>query len=103
MARYKPGQSGNPAGKKKGTPNLKTEQLRGMVQAFIEKNFDGIQAEYDKIKKPSEKLNFVVSLLKYILPPPVSLEALSETQLQQLEQYFLKKYVDGQRGINPEH
>ena len=103
MARYKPGQSGNPAGKKKGTPNRTTEQLRAAVQAFIEKNFDSIQVEYDQIKKPSEKLNFIVSLLKYILPPPMSIESLSEEQLKQLHEYFLKRYVNGESGNNTEH
>ena len=97
MARYKPGQSGNPSGRRKGTPNRTTEQLRAMVQEFIEVNIVSIQADYDQIKKPSEKLNFLVSLLKYVLPPPVSIESLSEEQLKQLFEYIKIKFIDGQK------
>ena len=97
MARFKPGQSGNPSGRTKGAKNRTTEQLRAAIQQIVENNIDSIQAEYDKIKKPSEKLNFLVSLLKLVLPPPLTIESLSEDQLKQLETYFKIKYVDGQR------
>jgi hypothetical protein len=99
MARFKPGQSGNPTGRKKGAKNRTTEALRTAVQTFIENNFDSIQGNFDNLK-PAEKLNFIASLLKLVLPPPVSIETLSETQLQQLEEYFLKKYVHGKRQNN---
>lgn len=91
MARYVKGQSGNPAGKKKGTPNRTTEQLRSMVQTLIESNWNRIQFDLDQMK-PSERLNFIYNLLKFVLPDPVSYEKLSEEQLEQLHEYLQRKY-----------
>ena len=91
MARYVKGQSGNPAGKKKGTPNRTTEQLRTMVQTLIESNWNRIQYDLDQLK-PSDRLTFIYNLLKFVLPDPVSYEKLSEEQLEQLHEYLQRKY-----------
>lgn len=95
MALYRKGQSGNPAGKRKGTPNKSTEQLRGAVQAFIEKNWEQLQTDFDSAK-PNERLTFINSLLRHVLPEPISFERLSELQLQQLHEYLLKRYQNEQ-------
>lgn len=102
MARFKPGQSGNPSGRKKGAKNKTTEQLRAAVQTLIESNWDTIQEDYDNLKPP-ERLNFLVSLLKFVLPPPITIEALSEDQLKQLYQYIVKKFDNGKSGNNTEY
>ena len=46
MARFKKGVSGNPKGRPAGKSNKTVEQLRGAVQAFIEKNWN--QYEWEK-------------------------------------------------------
>jgi hypothetical protein len=80
-------------GRKAGTPNKTTEQLRSLVQCFIEKNFSRIQKDFD-LMKPGERVMFLNSLLRHVLPEPVSFEKLSETQLEQLHQYLEKKFND---------
>jgi len=81
----------NLKGRPAGSPNKSSEELRALVQMFIEKNWNEIQADFDAMK-PVERLNFIVALLRYVLPPPISLETLSESQLEQLHNYLLKKY-----------
>lgn len=100
MARFKKGVSGNPKGRPAGKSNKTVEQLRGAVQAFIEKNWDQLQADFNAAK-PNERLNFINSLLRHVLPEPISFERLSETQLLQLHEYLLKKY-DNEQGKGKE-
>jgi hypothetical protein len=95
MAKFKPGQCGNPSGRKKGTPNKSTEQLRALVQAFIELNWQRVQKDFDAMK-PGERLAFLNSLLRHVLPEPMTFEKLSEDQLKQLHEYLLKKYTNEQ-------
>jgi hypothetical protein len=89
MARQKGSQKYG--GRKPGTPNRTTEQIRNLIQIFIEKNWNRIQKDFDSMK-PSERLTFLNSLLRHVLPDPISLDKLSENQLSQLHDYFVKKY-----------
>jgi hypothetical protein len=91
MAKFKPGQSGNPTGRKAGKPNKTTEELRGLIQAFIEKNWSRIQADFDAMK-PGDRLTFLNSLLRHVLPEPITPDRLTEEQLEQLHTYLKKKY-----------
>lgn len=83
----------NTKGRPVGKPNKTVEELRGFLQAFIEKNTDRLQKDFDALK-PVERLNFFNSLLKHVLPGPPSPETLTETQLEQLVEYLKKKYND---------
>jgi len=74
----------NRKGRPKGTPSRTTEELRKLVQSFIEANIEDVQAQYD-VLEAKDKLLFLEKLLKIVLPPPiVSLEQLSEQDLQTL-------------------
>lgn len=84
----------NRDGRKKGKPNRTTEQLRALVQNFIEANIDDIQSQYDQLEA-KDKLLFLEKLLKVVLPPPiVSLEQLSEEDIERL----INKLRDEQKG-----
>lgn len=63
----KPGQTNNPDGRPKGTPNRTTSQIKTMVQGFISDNLDDLQKEYNQLE-PREKLQFIERLLKFVLP-----------------------------------
>ena len=89
----------NTKGRPTGSPNKSTEELRLSIQLFIEKNWDRIQADFDAME-PAQRLNFINSLLKHVLPDPVSIEKLSEPQLSQLYEYLLKIYTNEQTAKN---
>ena len=81
---FEKGKSGNPKGRGKGTPNKTTEEVRGLVQSFIELNICDIQAQYDLLD-PKEKLAFFERILKHVLPSPMhELERLTDEQLDEL-------------------
>lgn len=96
MARFKKGQSGNPDGKKRGTANKSTEQIRTAIQEMIDENFELIKADFKKLD-PEKRTKFYIDLLKQVLPPPLTPEALSEHQLQQLFEFVQKKYTNEQK------
>lgn len=64
---YKPGQSGNPAGRKPGSPNHTTAELRMYIHQFIMNNREAMQFDFNELE-PKERLAFIEKLLKYILP-----------------------------------
>lgn len=101
MAKFEKGRAKS-GGRKAGTPNRTTEQIRELIQTFIEANLPRLQADFDEMK-PAERLNFINSLLRHVLPEPVSFEKLSETQLSQLHEYLLKRYSNEQSGKNSEY
>ena len=54
-------------GRKKGTPNKVTTDLRLQISELIENNFDNIQSDMDKLE-PKERLDFIAKLFEYSLP-----------------------------------
>ena len=54
-------------GRPKNKGNITTEQLRGLVQSFLERNMDKLQSDFDKLK-PFERLQVMDRLLKHCLP-----------------------------------
>ena len=71
-------------GRKKGVPNKTTEELRSMVQLFIENNIERLQTDFDLLE-PKDRLNFIERLLKMVVPAPISdLSQLSERELDTL-------------------
>ncbi|MDX9846660.1 MAG: hypothetical protein RBT74_06745 [Tenuifilaceae bacterium] len=86
----------NRDGRKRGKPNRTTEQLRQLVQSFIETNIEDIQDQYDLLEA-KDKLLFLEKLLKVVLPPPIiSLEQLSEEDIERL----INKLRDDQKSQN---
>jgi len=80
---FRPGQSGNPAGKPKGIKSKSSEEIRGIFQEFLENNIEQMQADFNQIE-PRDRLNFIEKIAKLILPPPLTLENLTDSQLDQL-------------------
>ena len=64
---FKPGQVGNPLGRKPGTPNKITTQMRESMHDFFIDNKEKIQADFDALK-PKDRLNFISKLFPYFMP-----------------------------------
>lgn len=81
----KPFEKGDPrinrSGRKAGQSNRSVEQLRAAIHAFIDDNIETLQKDFDYLK-PMERLNYVEKMLSHVLPKPiVSLNDLSESDL----------------------
>jgi hypothetical protein len=64
---FNKGFSGNPNGRKKGSANKITSNIRNVLNSFIEANQDNIQPIFDQLE-PKDKLKFIVEVLPYITP-----------------------------------
>ncbi|HVN57784.1 MAG TPA: DUF5681 domain-containing protein [Bacteroidales bacterium] len=95
MAKFEKGKSGNPKGKKRGTCNRSTEQIRTAIQQMIDENFELIKADFKRLE-PEKRTKFYIDLLKMVLPPPLTPEALTEPQLEMLLEFIQKKYTNEQ-------
>lgn len=54
-------------GRKKGTPNAITKELRERINAFLSDNWHSIQSDFNALQ-PRERLMFYERLLSYALP-----------------------------------
>jgi len=81
-------------GRRAGTPNRTTAELREALQSFIDANIDQLQDDFDALE-PEKRLTFFEKIVKMVLPPPVNPEQLTEAQLIQVLEY-LKKQRDDQ-------
>lgn len=61
-------------GRKKGTPNKMTKEVREMIQKFVENKWEDFMLAYDAIEKPSDKCYIMTSLLPFIAPKMASVE-----------------------------
>jgi hypothetical protein len=92
------GKTNNPAGRRSGTPNKVTTELRQKITDLIEKNFKKIEADFNKLD-PEKRLIVLERYLKYCLPPlqsldiradiKGSLEGMSDEQLNDLAEKIL--------------
>ena len=66
MAQRK-GQTGNPAGRPKGSKNRATKDLRSWINELLEVNRDLIRRDLKKLE-PRDRLNIYEKLLQYAIP-----------------------------------
>ena len=67
MAKYKPGESGNPVGRPKGAQNKDMIDLRAWIKNFTERNMNQIEKDF-KLLKPAERCTLYVKLLEFVIP-----------------------------------
>ena len=70
-------------GRKKGTPNAITADLRKSITDLVQKNLKTIEADFNKLD-PEKRLVVLERYLKYCLPPLQSLNIQADIK-QQLE------------------
>lgn len=95
MAQRK-GQTGNPNGRPKGSPNKATKDLRQWINGFIESQTDQIQQDWQQLE-PKDRIVLFEKLLKYSLPTlqatnlTTDLEKLSDEDLDRIVNEILNK------------
>jgi len=87
-------------GRKAGTPNRVTTDLRQRIALLIEENFDTIEADFQQLD--SEKRLIVLErYLKYCLPPLHSISITGSINMDEMQELINSKFPFG--GINPEN
>ncbi len=95
------GQSGNPTGKPLGVKNKAGKTIRDLITAFVYDNWPQAIIDF-KTLKPSERLQFLEKIFKYVLPSlqavnvttdlEQQLEVLSDQQLEDLMNKLLEHH-----------
>jgi hypothetical protein len=60
--RFTPGNPGRPKG-----PNKVSMKVKEAIVAFLEKNMDNVQEDFDQLK-PRERVQFIADILPYAVP-----------------------------------
>ena len=83
----KKGQTGNPNGRPKGTPNKTTKTAREWLTKLIDKNRTTIERDLKKLE-PFQRLQMIEKLMQYSIPKmsstKLSIEELSDQNLETL-------------------
>ncbi|EOR96726.1 hypothetical protein ADIARSV_0149 [Arcticibacter svalbardensis MN12-7] len=82
-------------GRKQGSQNKITLNLKQRLNLFIERNFEGLQEQYDLLEA-KDKLSFTVALLPYLIPKlsAVAASVEIETKLQSLNESQLNDMIN---------
>lgn len=76
------GQSGNPAGREKGSKNRASTELRDFFRNLLEENRDQIVKDLGCID-PLSRLRIIVELTSFVLPKLASVQADVQADVQQ--------------------
>lgn len=64
---FKPNESGNPNGRKQGSQNKATKEVKEILKAILERNLDELSTN-DKELTNMERIQFTKALLPYLMP-----------------------------------
>ena len=67
---FKPGESGNPNGRKKGVPNKDTQEVKDAYLALIQGNLPQLQAWLDRVaeRDPGRAIDLLLKLSPFVIP-----------------------------------
>ena len=73
---FKKGVSGNPNGRKKGTPNKTTAEIKEIITRIVGNQLEHIEKDLEKIRKsdPAEAMRLSSKFIDYVLPKQTKLE-----------------------------
>jgi hypothetical protein len=80
---FKPGQSGNPNGREKGSKNKATKEIKERYTELIQGNLDSIQTWLNATAAvdPSKALDFLIKLSPFVIPKQVAQEVTFESPI----------------------
>lgn len=95
MADGKPGKKkGSPktGGRKKGTPNVISRDLRSRISIFLDSKWDDACKAWEEIQEPKDKLKLYIDLASFSVPKlqAVSLDATLKKEESSIEEDLLK-------------
>jgi hypothetical protein len=64
---HKKGVTNNPNGRPQGTPNKTTKEMRSILHAFVERNIESIQKDFDQLDS-GERLKVLEKFMQYLMP-----------------------------------
>lgn len=79
-------------GRKPGTPNKTTAEIKEALNAFIGTNIDKLQEDFDAIEEPEKRMQLFIKLMNYVVPQQQSINAKIdiEKQLQAMDEEALQ-------------
>ena len=72
--RFKGDGKGRQGGRKKGTPNKSSEELRELITKFVDQKWDDFVAAFDAITEPDKKCKIAIELMQFAIPKLASIE-----------------------------
>ncbi len=67
MGKFQPGQSGNPAGRPRGSGQVKTKDIRQRLKELIAVELDGLPELLSQLE-PKDRATLIVQLARFVLP-----------------------------------
>lgn len=84
----------NPNGRPKGVPNKITADLRQRISKFLNDNWEGMQADFDKME-PKDRNMFLDKLIQYQIAKPQNFDIQIEyRELERLLERTPEKYIE---------
>ena len=88
-------------GRKKGTANKDTLEIRQKFQSLVEDNLEVLQADLNKLK-PFERVKLIIELGKFVLPTLKAIEVQTDSEPKPRPQFvFVRKIEPKTLEITP--